>query len=100
MYDTICFMISLAEKKAEKKGDWDQGMEVYKGHAKRPRVMLSTKSNDKTRKEEEDNWPNKQCLATSEAVRGVGTILGIATSECSSSLNNPRSCAIANSSYK
>lgn len=98
MYDTICFVISLAEEKAEGKGAWDQGMEVCMGHAKGPRVLLSAKSNDKTGKEEEDGWLNEQCLATSEAVGGVGTTLGTATSECSSNLNNP--CAIANSSYK
>lgn len=96
----MLYDISLAEEKAEKKGNWDQGMEVYKGHAKRPRVILSAKSNDKTRKEEEDSWPNKQCLATSEAMGRVGMILRIATSEYCSSLNNSRSCAIANSSYK
>lgn len=39
--------------------------------------MLSTEGNDKSRKEEEDGWLNKQCLATSEAVGGVERKLGL-----------------------
>jgi hypothetical protein len=45
-------------------------MKVLKGHAKGKGLMLSTESNDKTGKEEEDGWLKKQCLATSEAVGG------------------------------